>query len=140
MTMTQVLLLATFVYFVLLVATIHFTRATTRRAVGALAGGGTVAVVRVGVESLCHALGFWRYPPTDTPYGPILIYPLVIVMFALVALVGWRVTRRFGWRGQMLFLGTVSILGTLRDYLVAAPVLKIIVFAPGIMTVLVDAA
>ena len=42
--MTQVLILACCVYGSLLVATVYFTRATTRRVLGALAGGGAVAL------------------------------------------------------------------------------------------------
>jgi hypothetical protein len=137
--MQQLLLVATCVYLTAMVATVYFTRATPRRLVGALAGGGAVAVVGVGVELLCQTLGFWRYPSTDSPYGPPLMYPLLVLVFAILALIGWRVTRRFGWRGQAVFLAAVTVVGTLRDYLVAqAP--GVIVFAPGLKTVLVDAA
>ena len=138
MTTRQLLLLGIWVYSILLVGTIYFTRATRRRVMGAVAGGAAVAVV--GVESLSHALGFWRYPSTDAPYGPLLIYPLVVLVFAVIALLGWRVTRRFGWRGQLPFLAALMIVGPLRDYGVAERALKVIVFAPGITTVLVDAA
>jgi hypothetical protein len=140
MTTMQVLSLAIGIYLTLLIAAIYFTRATTRRLGGALAGGVAVAVVGVGVEILGHTLGFWRYPGVDTPYGPRLMYPLVVLMFTLLALIGWRITRRFGWRGQAMFLGAVTIVGTLRDYGVAGHILNFIVLAPGMMTVLVDAA
>jgi hypothetical protein len=139
MTTQQLLLRATCVYLTLLVATVYFTRATVRRALGALAGGAAVAVVGVGVEVLCQTLGFWHYRSTDAPYGPLLMYPLAVVLFAVLALIGWRVTRRFGWRGQAVFLGAVTVVGTLRDYLVAGQALGIIVLAPGIVTALVDA-
>jgi hypothetical protein len=140
MTTQQLLLLATCVYIVAMVATVYFTRATPRRLAGALAGGGAVAVVGVGVELLCQSLGFWRYPSTDSPYGPPLMYPLLVLVFAILALLGWRVTRRFGWRGQAVFLAVVTVAGTLRDYLVAGQTLGVITLAPGPMTVLVDAA
>ncbi len=55
--MTQILILASCVYFSLLGATIYFTRATTRRVMGALAGGVAVAVVGAGVEAFAHAQG-----------------------------------------------------------------------------------
>jgi hypothetical protein len=137
---SQLLLVATCVYIVAIVATVYFTRATLCRLVGALAGGGAVAVVGVGVELLCQSLGFWRYPSTDSPYGPPLMYPLLVLVFAILALIGWRVTRRFGWRGQAVFLAVVTVVGTMRDYLVAAQAPGVIVFAPALMTVLVDAA
>ena len=48
--------------------------------------------------------------------------------------------RRFGWRGQILFLTAVTVVGTIRDYLVAGQALGIIELAPGPLTVLIDAA
>ena len=67
------------------------------------------------------------------------MYPLVVVIFALLALVGWRILRRFGWLGEAVFLTMLAVLGTLRDYLVAEQGMGIIVFAPGVATVVVDA-
>ena len=46
--------------------------------------------------------------------------------------------RRFGWRGEIVFLAVVAVLGTVRDYKIAEQATGIIVFAPGITTVLVD--
>jgi hypothetical protein len=139
MTMPHLLLLATGVYLGVLIATAYFTRATTRRVVGALVGGGAVAVVGLGVEALAHAVKWWRYTSDDTPYGPPLMYPAIVLMWAVLALIGWRVMRRFGWRGEMIFLAAVVVQGTLRDYLEAGQALGLIVLAPGIATVLVDA-
>jgi hypothetical protein len=99
-----------------------------------------VAVVGVGIESLFHTLGFWRYPSVEEPYGPVVLYPLVVVVFAMLNLIGWRIMRRFGWRGWVTFVAILTMLGALRDFLVAEQALGIIVFAPGIATVLVDAA
>ena len=99
-----------------------------------------VAVIGVGVEVLLQTLGFWHYPSADQPYGPPLMYPLIVVMWTVLALFGWRVMRRFGWRGLMVFLITVTVLGTLRDYFIAGQAMGFIVLAPGPLTVLVDAA
>ena len=123
-----------------MIVTAYLTRATKRRVTGALIGGAVVGLVGVGVECLAHVLGWWRYPSVETPYGPPLMYPVVILLFAALALIGWRVTRRFDWRGQLAFLGAVMVLGTLRDYRVAAWLPEFIVFAPGIGIALVDAA
>lgn len=137
MTMQHLLLLAWCVYLAFLVATVYFTRATTRRVLGAVAGGVAVAVAGVGVEALCQALGFWRYPSDDTGCGPLRMYPALVLIFAVLALIGWRVMRRFEWCGQVVFLAAVTVLGTLRDYFWQAQ--GLIDFAPGIATVLVDA-
>lgn len=136
----QILVLATGVYLALMIAAVYFTRATARRTTGALAGGLVVAVIGVGIEALCQTLGFWRYPSTSKRYGPLLMYPVLGLMFAFLALVGWRVTRRFGWRGQVVFLVALAVVGTLRDYLIGQQALGFIVLAPGVATVLVDAA
>ncbi len=140
MTMQQnILIAATRVYLVALAVTVHFTRATVRRVAGALLGGIAVGIVGVGVECFSHTQGWWLYPGVETPYGPPLMYPAVILLFAALALVGWRVTRRFGWRGQAVFMVALPILGTLRDYAWAARLPELIVFVPGVGPALVDA-
>lgn len=140
MTSQQLMLLAMAVYAVVLGVTIYFTRATTRRALAALAGGAVVAVAGFGVEVLCQALGVWRYPWSDTGYGSPLMYAGLVLVWTILALIGWRVTRRFGWRGQAVFLTAVTVLGTLRDYMYAWRTPELIAFAPGPATVLIDAA
>jgi hypothetical protein len=137
--MTQILILASCVYVSLLVAAVYFTRATVRRVVGALAGGGAVALVGAGMEALAHAKGWWRYTSDDTPYGPLAIYPLLVLAFAFLALIGWRVTRRFGWRGLAGFLVIVAVVGTLRDYFIAGSLMGLIEFAPGVVLAITDA-
>jgi len=139
-TLQFILIAAICVYLVALVAAVYFARATARRVAGALIGGVAVGVVGVGIEGLAHTLGWWRYPSIQTPYGPPLLYPAMVLLFAALALIGWRVTRRFGWRGQATFLVALAILGTLRDYRWAARLPELIVFAPGIGSALVDAA
>jgi hypothetical protein len=140
MTIYQAIYIAMGVYLAMFAATLIVTRPNRRRFLGALTGGVSVAVVGVGIESLFHILGFWRYPSVDQPYGPVAIYPLVVVVFTMVALIGWRIMRRFGWTGELIFLAVLTTLAVLRDFMVAEKVLGIVVFAPGITTVLVDAA
>jgi hypothetical protein len=139
MTMTLILILAWCVYGSLLVAAIYFTRATTRRVLGALAGGCAVALIGAGVEGLAHAWDWWRYTSDDTPVGPLAIYPLLVVAFAFLALIGWRVMRRFGSRGLTVFLAILAVIGTLRDYLIAGTLMGVVVFAPGLALVIIDA-
>src|SRR6516165_6377660 len=134
----QVLLVGIGVHLVYLCAAIYFTRATARRALGAVAGGVVVAAVGFGVELACQALGLWHYPSDDTGRGPLLMYPALALLWATLALIGWRVVRRFGWRGEAVFLAAVAVLGTLRDYFVAGQALGTISLAPGVTTVLVE--
>jgi hypothetical protein len=140
MTLQQTMTLAAIVYLVLLGATIYFTGATRRRVLGALAGGVAVAVVGFPVEYTAQAMGLWRYPGIDTGFGPLAMYPLFTLIFATLALIGWRVTRRYGRRGQVVFLVAIAVMGTLRDYRVAGDTMGMIAFAPGIAPVLADLA
>jgi hypothetical protein len=66
------------------------------------------------------------------------MYPVIILTWTIYSLIGWRVTRRFGWRGEVVFLAAVSAIGTLRDYQEAGRGLGIITLRPGMVTVLVD--
>jgi hypothetical protein len=127
-------------YLALAVITVYFTRATSRRVAGALLGGIAVALVGVGIELVAHTLGWWRYPFVETSYGPPLMYPVVVFLFTMLALIGWRVTRRFGWRGQAAYLAAVTFLGTVRDYGISAWLPDFIDFAPGFSIVFIDAA
>jgi hypothetical protein len=135
---TALLVSVTGVYLVGLAMLTYFTRATPRRFLGALAGGLTVAIVGVGVEVLFQTLGFWHYPSVDQRYGPVLMYPLVLLMWTGYSLIGWRVMRRFGWRGEAGFLAAVAVLGTLRDFVIGWQMPNVIALSPGIATVLVD--
>jgi len=136
---TRILLSITAVYLVGLTALTYLVRATRRRFLGALAGGLSVAVIGVGVELLFQTLGFWHYPSIEQRYGPPLMYPVVLLMWAAYSLIGWRVQRRFGSRGEVVFLAVLAIFGTLRDFTVAAVRPDVFVLSPGIATVLVDA-
>src|SRR5262245_41185059 len=138
--MTRILILAWCVYGSLLISAAYFTRATSRRILGALAGGGAVALVGTGVEALGHARGWWRYTADDTPIGPLAMYPLIIVAFAFLALFGWRVAARFGACGLSVFLGILAVVGPLRDYLIAGGLMGLVVFAPGVALAILDAS
>jgi hypothetical protein len=137
---TSLLVSVTGVYLVGLALLTYLTRATRRRFLGALAGGLTVAVVGVGVEVLFQTWGFWHYPSVDQRYGPVLMYPVILLMWAGYSLIGWRVMRRFGWRGEAVFLAVVAVFGTLRDFVIAWQMPGVIALSPGIATVLVDSA
>ena len=59
---TLQLIVVTCAYLVELVAVVYFTRATSRRVVGALAGGAAVGCFGMGAIVLGNALGLWRVP------------------------------------------------------------------------------
>jgi hypothetical protein len=137
---TRLLILADGVALILLGITVYLTRATLRRFVGALIGGFTVTALIAGVDALARERGWWSYPNVSTPYGLLLLYLAAALWYgAGVALIGWRLTRRFAWRGLVGLVGAATILGPVRDYAYAA-LTGVIVFAPGAGPALLDAA
>jgi hypothetical protein len=96
---TPELLLFNYVALVAVGGAVYFTRATVLRIVGAVSGGVAFALLLVGVS------GLWRYTTAAVLAG------------TMCALIGWRVTRRFSWRGQMAFIAILSVTGPARDYM-----------------------
>jgi hypothetical protein len=137
---TQQIILWTSAYLIELVAVIYFTRATTRRVIGAMAGGATAGLFGVGAIALCEALGWWWVPYAPTPYFLALFYLGTSISLTPIYPVTWRVARRFGWRGLAVFTGIVTIIGAPRDYFIAAMFPKWMVFAPGVAPILADSA
>jgi hypothetical protein len=137
---TRQIIIVTCAYMVALVVVVYFTRATSRRVVGALAGGAAVGCFGMGAIVLGNALGLWRVPIFWTPYFLTLFYLALAISVTPIYLVTWRVARRFGWRGLAVCLCVVAVIGPPRDYLYAAKFPAWMVFAPGIAPILADAA
>ena len=128
---TQQLLWTTLGYSVAFVAAVYFTRATTRRALGALSGAAVAGVWFVGMAVLGVSQGWWRGPLPSTPGLSALFYTGTAVSMSPVYPITWRVARRFGWRGLTLCLIAAAVIGPPRDYLIAALYPEWIIFAPG---------
>src|SRR5215470_9079656 len=48
-----------------------------------------------------HAIGWWRYALTDMPPMPVLVPVFGMMGWAtMLALISWRIARRFGWEGH----------------------------------------
>lgn len=137
---TQQIILWTLAYLIELGVVIYFTRPTARRIVGAVIGGLAAGMLGLGAIALCEALGWWQIPFASTPYFLPLFYLGLSVSLTPVYLVTWRVVRRFGWRGLVVFLCAVAVIGPPRDYLIAATFPKWMVFAAGVAPILADAA
>ena len=136
---TRQLIIVTCAYLVELVVVVYFTRATSRRVVGALAGGAAVGLFGMGAIVLGNALELWRVPISWTPEFLPLFYVGIVISASPIYLVTWRLARRFGWRGLAVCLGVVAIIGPPRDYLFAATFPKWMVFAPGVAPIIADA-
>jgi hypothetical protein len=137
---TQQIILWSCVYLVELAVVVFFTRPTARRLLGALVGGAAAGLLALGAITLCEALGWWQIPFTSTPYFLLLFYLALSIWPAPVYLITWRLARRFGRRGLAVFVIGVALVGPPRDYLIAARFPKWMVFAPGVLPILADAA
>ena len=137
---TQEMLLITGLYLIGLVVVIYFIRATARRIVGALVGGLAASLLGLGAIGLCEALGWWHIPFAPTPYFLPVFYLGLAISLAPIYLITWRLARRFGWRGLVVFIGIVGVIGPPRDYWYAAMFPEWMVFAPGIAPILADSA
>jgi hypothetical protein len=137
---TQQLILISCLYLAELVIVTYFTRATARRIAGALAGGAAVGLFGLGAITLGNALKLWWVPIFWTSYFLPLFYLGLVISVTPIYLVTWRLARRFGSRGLVVFVGVVAIIGPPRDYLIAAKYPAWMVFAPGVAPILADAA
>jgi len=138
MTLLQ-LIVVTCAYLVALVVVVYFTRATSRRIAGALAGGAAVGCFGMSAIVGGNALGLWHVPIFWTPYFVALFYLGLAISVTPIYLVTWRLARRFGWRGLAVFVGIVAIIGPPRDYLFALTFPKWMVFSPGVAPIIADA-
>jgi hypothetical protein len=105
-----------FIIWILFGSAVFFTRANVRRLSGALAGGLIFVLLFMVEEMLPQSSGLRHFTWTIKPQALPLIYAGLIPYGAAAALIGWRLTRRFGWRGQLAFLAAACIGGPLRDY------------------------
>ena len=137
---TQEIILWTCAYLIELGAVIYFTRASARRLGGALVGAAGAGLLGLGAIDLAEALRWWHIPFASTPAFLPLFYVGLAISLTPIYLVTWRLARRFGWRGLAVFVGIVAIIGPPRDYLIAATFPKWMVFAPGVIPILADAA
>jgi hypothetical protein len=120
----------------------YFTRATPRRVAGALVGGLGFGAANLLWDVVAYHTGWWHYPFTTAPYAALPLYLADGLFYgSTVGLIGWRVTRRFGPRGLLLFLALFTIYGSLRDVGGAAATHNAyILFGAGMFPVLADAA
>ena len=122
---------------VLLLASAYFTRAGRRRLLGAVAGGAAAAALNIAVDIGASAAQLWRYPGVSTPYAPLWYYTGALMGVSAIALLIWRLTRRYGWLGIVGALSAVAIFFPIRDYRVATTT-HVIEFSNGFAPWLAD--
>jgi hypothetical protein len=131
---TNQLIVVTCAYLVALVAVVYFTRATSRRVVGALAGGAVVGCFGMGAifSAMYRDCGACR--SSDTVLLPAVL-PGLSISVTPIYLVTWRGPA--SGKGLAVRLVVVAVIGPPRDYLYAAKY-PVMVFAPGIAPILAD--
>ena len=55
-----------------------------------------------------------------------------------MALIGWRINRRFGIKGLTIFIILFGFYGSIRDYVYATSSSNVIIFGTGTVPVIVD--
>jgi hypothetical protein len=118
----------------------YFTRPAFRRMMGALAGGLAAGVSLPVLLAIADAQGWWHCPFLNRPGAQLLAFAAFSISYAAIALIGWRIERRFGGRGISFSLAVVCLIGPPRDYAIAVRYPELMVFGTGIAPFVADAA
>jgi hypothetical protein len=114
------------------------SRAASRRVLGALVGGLLLIPMIMFYDAVAARLGWWHYSPVISGPAPLAWYVAAALWYgAALGLVGWRVIRRFGRAGLVIFLIGFALLGTTRDYLYSITT-RLIVIASGPLPLIAD--
>jgi hypothetical protein len=103
-------------------AVVWLSRAGTRRTIGAVCSVLVFTAISAPIDDFGARTGLWFYPScVDPPHPPLAVYLGQAFEFVgTIALIGWRVQRRFGARGLAWLTAVVCGLGMVRDFSVAA--------------------
>jgi hypothetical protein len=134
----QVLYLAGAISFFILV--LSATRARRRRIAGVLASVLVFTAISAPIDMLGYRTGLWFYPScVDPPHPPLAVYVgQALIFVGGIALVGWRVQRRYGARGLLVLAAVVCGVGLVRDFSVAAIFPRMLRFGPAPAAELAD--
>ena len=113
-------------------AVVFFSRARARRVAGAVCSVIVFTALSAPIDNFGARHDLWTYPSClNPPHPPLLVYVGQALMFVgTIALIGWRLERRFGTRGLLWLLGIVCVVGAIRDFSVAAVLPDLLRFGP----------
>jgi hypothetical protein len=139
--------IALFLYFILagFGIAVYFTRAMSRRVMGALAGGVSFGFAWLFRWKIGYAMGWWRSAFPESP-DPLALFPIPVATLALalggaaVLLLSWRVARRFGWAGNGVFIIGVAAYFASRDRVWWDRIMRVMTATPGIGPIAADSA
>ena len=142
LTSSQALLIGFVVAPALFVLCAYLTHATRRHILGAVVGVFLYAVVNYVWDRAASAFGWWTYPAwSANGQFPLIAYLLAgIVGGGTFGLVGWRIIRRWHWKGLVGYLLFWAIYALVHDYggsrLFASS--QLMVFGTGLVPIVAD--
>jgi hypothetical protein len=136
------ILLTGYITVLLFAVTIFLSRAPMRRVVAAAAAGLAFAATLLTKARIGQPLR-WRsdIPGVSDAFSlapPIILLLPVFCLGGVLALVLWRVVRRFGTRGGIVLTFAVGVAGATRDRIVL-PAMSLLEVNPGMTSFLADA-
>jgi eukaryotic-like serine/threonine-protein kinase len=138
--LTPLMALSVFIGLVGFGVAAYFTRAVFLRAMGSLAGGAVLTAVWMIKLRIDFAMGWLQSAIPETPDPLTRFSPAVLFFGGVVFLLSWRITRRFGWAGQVVMLIGAPIYFAVRDRIWYQHFLRMMIATPGIGPLLGDAA
>jgi hypothetical protein len=115
-----------------------FARAGMRRIIGALIAAIPIIPLIMLYDGIAARLGWWRYPSVPGGNAPLAWYIAAALFYgAALGLVGWRIIRRYGRPGLIVFLVGFALFGVARDYFYSVTA-HLIEFGPGVLPYLGD--
>lgn len=116
LTPQQAILIGYFVAPAIFALCVYLTRAGMRRAAGGLVGVIAYSLVQYAWDRAAAITGWWSYPAYRSSLPmPVEIYLFSGLVFAGIGLIGWRIARRYGWKGLFVFLAAWSVWGFFLD-------------------------
>jgi serine/threonine protein kinase len=128
-----------------LAAAAYVLRVRLLRVAGSLAGGLAMATIRLLGIRYAHAMGWWSTRFTNDP-DPVSVFtaPVLLLVYTVAVaaflLVGWRLGRRFGWKGPVVWFAWIVVWAPLRERLVFDKFMQVIRAPLELFPVMTDIA
>lgn len=119
----------------------YFTRANQKRIIAALIAALAFGLGNLLWDQIAFRMGWWSYPAFQkTNWWMLLYIPSGLVAGGAFGLIGWRVARRYGSIGFVVFILLWSIWGIIHDFGggTAFQSSNLMAFAPGPIPVILD--
>lgn len=114
------------------------TRAPLRRVGGVLISSIPIIFLVMLYDKIAAQFGWWQYTSVTTGNAPLAWYIAGALFYgAALGLIGWRVIRRWGWSGLVVFVLVFAAFGVTRDYFYNTTT-GLIRFGPGPIPLIAD--